>query len=80
MPTLIATQEALQHLAGNQSTQAPVSNPAPPVAEPVPYEPIQGTTPFNADNLPTAKRPASLSEEPAIFLTNVEMEAMFRRE
>lgn len=62
----MAIHEALEPLAGNQATQAPISMPAPPVVEPILDEHVQGVTSTNVDNLPIARRPIVPSEEPAI--------------
>lgn len=59
-------QETLQCPVANQTTQVPVPTPATPVIEPILDEPVQGTTPVNANNLSAARWPASLSEEPAV--------------
>lgn len=55
LPTLMTIQKALEHLIGNQTTQAPVPTPTPLIVELVLDEPVQGTTPVNADNLSVAR-------------------------
>lgn len=47
-------QEALKRLIGNQSIQDPVST-LTPLVEPVLDDPVQATTPVNADNLSAAR-------------------------
>lgn len=56
---------------------APAS--APPTVEPVLNEPAQGVMPVNADNLLTARRSASVTEDPSTFMTRVEVQAMLQR-
>lgn len=79
MSNLIAIQETQQRLIGNQANQAPVSTPAPPVVKPLLDETAQDITPANVDNLWTARRAASLSEEPSVLLTKAE-KAVFGQE
>lgn len=80
MLTLLAIQQALQQLASNQENQVPVVAPAPPVVEPILDELVQGVTLTNADNLSTTRQPASLAEEPIVFMTRVEVDAILRGE
>lgn len=80
LPALLAIQGVIERLARNQATQPPVSTPIPPVVEPVVDEAAQGTTPANADNSSTAKRPTTQPEEPSQYFTKTEVEAMFKKE
>lgn len=61
--------ETRQCLIGNQGNQGPVSTPVPTIVESILDEPAQGITLANVDNLSAARRPASLSEGPTVFLT-----------
>lgn len=56
---LIAIQETIECLAGNRTTQPPVSTPAPSVVEPVVDEAVQGVMLANVDNSSASKRPAT---------------------
>lgn len=79
LPVLVAIQEA-ERLVDNWTTQHPVSTPASLVIEPIIDEAIQGVTPTNTDNSSAAKRPVVPSEEPSLYFTKVEIEAMFKKE
>lgn len=76
----MAIQEAIERLAGNQSTQLPASTLVPPIVEPIVNETIQGNTPVNGDNSWTAKWPTTQPEETSHYFTKAETEAMFKQE
>lgn len=50
-----------------------------PVVEQIVNESVQGNMPANDENLSAARRPASLSEEPAVFLTKIEIQAIIKQ-
>lgn len=74
----MAIQETLQCLVSNQANQAQVSIPAPPLVEPILDESVQSITLADAENLSVVRWPASLLEEPTLFLRKAEIEAMFK--
>lgn len=80
LPTLIAIHEALEPLAGNHTTQAPISVPVPLVVELIFHEPVQVMMPTNADNLSVARILVVQPKEPAMYFTKTEIEAMFKKE
>lgn len=54
--------------------------PTPPVTLLVISEFVQGDTPSNANNLYATRRPASMANEPTIFMTRVKVEATLKKE
>lgn len=54
--------------------------PTPPIIEPIVDEAVQEVTPANANNSTAAKRPVTQLEEPSLYLINVEIEVMFKKE
>lgn len=77
MSNLIAIQEALQRLAVVKLLRSQ-SRPQLYLVKLVFDDPVQSTTLVNVDNLSAVRRPASLFEEPIVFLTKSETEAMFK--
>lgn len=76
-------QQVLQQLPQNQVALAPVSilfpTTAPPVVEPLREESIQSNS-SDVNNLSTSRHPTSIGEEPKIFITRAEIEALVQRE
>lgn len=79
MSNLIAIQEALQRLAVVKLLRSQ-SRLQLYLVKLVFDDPVQSTTLVNADNLSAVRWPASLFEEPIVFLTKSETEAMFKWE
>lgn len=70
MPALISIQQVLQQLVQNQPVAALILASAPPVVEP--REALAEGVTLDADNLSAMWHPASMAEDPTIFVTRVE--------
>lgn len=78
LSTLVVNLADPRQLVSNQANQTPAPAIAPQAVKPILDESIQGFTPANANNLSTVRRPASVIEEPAVFMMRVEVEALLR--